>query len=141
MAFGSSVQATQAVISARAYLNPVGPTMQTICNWSSPDSLTAGASTLLEKSFAGSTSNQLLDLPTIFADYTKPIFVSIVELTKIPIGFKWGFTSGGTRQSCGYANQAGFIQWFANGTDAMVPLYIDNASASTLILGIGVMSN
>lgn len=112
--------------------------MQNIMNYSSPDSLTAGAGALLEKSFAGNTLNQLLDLPNLFPDYTKPLLVSIREVTTNPQGFKWGLASGGSRQTVG----AGlWLAWMGDAATALVPVYIDTVTASTIILAIGVMSN
>ncbi len=138
---GASVISTQAVISLRSYLNPQGPTQQTILNFTSADGVTAAAGDVLTLSVPANTTGYEINLPVLFSAFTAPIFVSIADITNPGLGFLWYTTSGagsGTKQSVGANN---WLAWMANGSTALVPIYVDNTSStSQLVLSVGVMT-
>src|ERR1051326_8309264 len=136
--FGTSLTPTQAVISLRSYLNAQGPTQQTILNFTSANSFTAAAGNVLTVTVTAGTSDFTLDLPTLFAAFTAPLLVSIADITNPGLGFTWSTVSAGDKQTVG---ENCFLAWIADGATALEPLFIDNPSASDLILSVGVMSN
>lgn len=130
---------TQFVVSARSYLNPQGPTQQTLFNYTSPDSLTCQQGNSMTIVVPTSTSNYEINLPVLFPSCTLPLFIFITDSTNPGVGFNWGLASGGARQTVG-PNL--FLEWMANGSTALQPIYIDNTSAtSELVLTVGVASN
>lgn len=136
---GSNVEATQAVISLRAYMNPTGPTQQAILNFTSADSFTADASAVLTKSVAAATSNSSFNLATLFNVYDAPVLVAITETTNPGLGFKIT-TASNASGKCGVAANGTWL-YLADAVTALPTVYIDNADATeTLYFQIAVMT-
>jgi hypothetical protein len=132
---------SQAFISLRSFLNPQGPTQQTILNYQSEDSLTAAAGAQTIITVAPTTTGHLIDFAVLFPALTAGVFISIADITNPGLGFKFYFTSGA---AAGAKQTVGENSWFAfvsDGAAAPNPVYIDNASTDTLVLAIGLMSN
>jgi hypothetical protein len=135
---GANVQATQAVISLRSYVNPVGPTAQSILNWSTPDAFTADASAVLAVTVGTSTTTSF-DLATLFAAYGAPLFVSITDVSNPGIGFTIAFDSSGNTLGVGPNS---WLAWTADGTTALPTVWITNPSGTQeLVISLGVLSN
>ena len=138
MPIGTITPNTQAVVSLRSYLNPVGATQTALLNYSSPDAFTAAAGASLLVKVPALTNNFLVDLAALFAAYTGPIFVALYDSTSPGVGYSWSTVSAGQKQTVGPGK---WLAWMADGATALVPLYIDNTSTNILCLSISIMSN
>ena len=137
-AIGTSVQATQAVISLRAYMNPQGPTQQALINSETPDAFTAATSAALTLTVATSTTTAF-NLATLFAAYTAPVFVSITDISSPGLGFTIT-TSDDASGNMGVAPNFWFA-WMADGSTALPTVHITNPSSTQkLYVQVGVMS-
>jgi len=137
----ANVTSTQAVISLRSYLTPIGATQTSILNYTSADGLTAAAGATLTLTFAASATNQEINLGSLFAAYTAPIFVSIADITNPGVGFHIYTGAGGGTFTKMQVGANGWLAWLADGATALNPVYVDNVSSSSeLVLSIGVMT-
>jgi hypothetical protein len=122
-------------------MNPQGPTQDTICNYESANSLTAGAGNTGTVIIPATSTDNEVDLAAMFPAMTGPIFVSVQDVTNpdvTNVGLLWGTAAGEVTQSLG---AGGFIAWLADGSTALASLFCDNTNGDDLVLQVGVMSN
>lgn len=139
MSLGSTVPSFQASIALRAYANPIGSTQSNVLNYMSADALTAKATAVLAVVVPAAQTNYEIDLPTLFAAYDAPIFLSISEVTNPGLGFKITTATNATGKMGVAAN--GFWAYYADGATDLVSVFVDNADADVdLVLSVGVMA-
>ncbi len=136
-AIGSNVAATQAVISLRSYLNPIGPSNQSILNWSTADNFTADAAFVLPLTVATSTTSTF-NLATLLAACTAPVFVSVTDVSNPGLAFT--MTIGASGATIGVAKNS-WIAWTADGTTALPTITVTNPSSTQeLVISVGCLS-
>lgn len=131
----------QFVLTTRSYWNPQGPTQRTLLNYSSADSLTAQGANSTNVTVPASTTGFTITPATLFPTLVLPLYMYVTDVTSPGLGFRYYFTSGaaaGAKQTVG---PNGYFSWTGDGATAPNPIYIDNTTASVLILEIGIASN
>lgn len=136
----SNLTTVQAYIAVRAYLNPQGPSQQNVGNpYNTSNSFTAQSGcTLPVITVPAMTLNQLIDLPTLLASYTKPLYVVLQDVTSPGVGFQWGLDGSSTPQTVG---PSGVFAWTPDGVTALGSIYVSNPTTSDVQIQIGAMSN
>lgn len=132
--------ASQLLISLRSYMNPQGPTQQTLLNFTTPDQLTANAGSTQQIIIPPATTNYAVNLATLFPAFLLPLFWAIFDITNPGIGFSFSSNSGGANPQTVGAN--GWLAWMGDGATAPSTIYVTNASpTSELVLAITAASN
>jgi hypothetical protein len=129
------VTAQQAVISLKAYLGTSPPNQQLSIFYLSADTLTGSIQNSQSIIVNASTTDQAVNLATLFPAALNPVIVQIVEVTTVPTGFSFTTVSGSGRQ---VISAGGFVCFMPS---ALSTIYISNTATTEIVLTIGVISN
>lgn len=133
---------TQFFIALQAYLNAQGSTQSILSNYNDPSdgALTANGSGTQPVVIPPSTAGFEINLPAMFPGLQLPLYVALQDASTPQVGFKWTTDAGGTNKQT--VAPGGFLAWTADGSTALVPIYVDNPnSINNLVIAISVASN
>jgi hypothetical protein len=133
------ITAQQCVISLKAYLGTSPPNQLLSVFYLSADTQTGSIQNRQSIIVPASTTDQAVNLATIFPAALNPVIFQIVETTNVPTGFSFTTVSGSGRQIIGGVGlAAGFVCWMGTTTTTV---YVSNTQGTEITLDIGVISN
>jgi hypothetical protein len=130
-----NVTPQQAVVSLKAYLGSSPPNQQMSVYYLSPDTLQGSVQNSNTINVPATTTDQAVNLATIFPAAVTPVIIQIVEVTTVPTGFSFTTVSGSGRQLIGAGS---FIAWQPTN---LTTIYISNTAATPITLTIGIIYN
>jgi len=131
------VTAQQAYISLRANLGYPDYTNQPLINFVSSTTFTAAALAINEVTVSANTTDQAVNLSTLFPALSNLLFVMFIDITTPGQPFSITSVSGSGRLSVA-ANS--FYAYMPN-TSSGPTLYLTNANSTSSLIQIAVLSN
>jgi hypothetical protein len=130
-----NVTPQQCVVSLKAYLGPQQPNQQLSIFYLSPDTLMGSVQNSYTFNVPATTTDQVLNLATVFPAAVTPVIIQIVEVTTVPTGFSFTTVAGSGRQLIG---PGGFVAWQPTNLTSVL---ISNTAATAITLTVGIIYN
>lgn len=125
-------------ISALASFGLLDFSHTTLLNYQEPSSSTATIQGTTTENIPATTSNNLINLSTLFPAAATPVALMIIDTTPSPgVALALGLVSSGTRF---FLAGGGFIL-MRLGAGALPNIYIDNSSSTIATIQISILSN